>query len=118
MIRPYILGQKEASEEFDLDLEDLSTNNKKGGKKRPQMKRKPIKPPGTNSANVDSAQKGFDGVPLNGNGYDMQQQYLQPQQHQFQQQFFPQQQQQQQSYQYPQQQQFDQQPFYQQVRVV
>ena len=80
------------------------------------MKRKPIKPPGTNSTNVDSAQKGFDGVPLNGNGYDMQQQYLQPQQHQFPNQFFPQQQQQ--SYQYPQQQQFDQQPFYQQVRVI
>merc|ERR1711935_36250 len=70
------LRKKEASEEFDLELEDLAAT-KKGGKKKPQ--RKPIKPSG-------DTPKGLDGVPKNGNGYDMQQQqYLQsPQQNQFQ----------------------------------
>ena len=81
----YDIGQKEATEELDLDLEDLAAT-KKGGKKKPQ--RKPIKPSG-------DTPKGLDGVPKNGNGYDMQQQqYLQsnPQQNQFQSQMYQQQQ--------------------------
>ena len=71
---------------MDLDLEDLAAT-KKGGKKKPQ--RKTIKPSG------DNTPKGLDGVPKNGNGYDMQnQQYLQspPQQNQFQSQMYQQQQ--------------------------
>ncbi len=68
------LGEKEASLEFDLDLEDIPRNGKKGGgrnaKKRGGKKNSKAK----NQKQPEAGpQPGFEGVPheiMNGNGYN------------------------------------------------